>query len=93
MRQVFPGEKLPDGTPVSQDPSLDVGWNRDTGWMQIITQVSVQRLRDILAAVENDELPMEGDLVAICVDFERVDANKLIRTVRRARDAAFGVDE
>lgn len=57
-----------------------VGWSRDTGHVQIAT-VDPQK-----------EARFDGS-AGYYVDLDRDGINRLIRTLRRARDQAFGKDE
>lgn len=97
-------EPLGDGQYVEDSPVLMVGWNRpeDSG---LPTQGSLRfdmhvSTTEIMRVAEMIQRMKEDGTVAIPAEWEfstttinRVEANKAIRIIRRARDAAFEADE
>lgn len=62
--------------------SIELGWGREASYVQLGTVMldgAEQRLRDVTR---------DG----MYVQLDRAGINRLIRALRRARDAAFGVD-
>lgn len=62
--------------------SIEVGWGRDSGHVQlgtIVLDVADQRVKDVTR---------DG----MYVQLDRDGINRLIRSLRKARDAAFGSD-
>lgn len=85
-----PGDPIPDGCTVREDPSLDLNWNREAGWVQVSIEMTAAQW-----IVNADEL-RDGNVShrAIYTDvLTRQEINHMIRTLRRARDAAYGSDE
>lgn len=68
-------------------PIVDVRWNREGGYVQIVTKAE-----DPFGgrAIEDEGVHY---LDGFYVDLDRQAINKLIRNLRRARDQAFGRDE
>lgn len=83
---------LEEGEVLREDPSLEVTWNRDAGWVQ----VSYVAPNEFWDQFQKDHIPgPHGDgyqSVATPV-LTRKEINDMIRTLRRARDAAYGRDE
>jgi len=69
---------------VVQEPSLTVAWNRDMEWVQV-QLIAEPETWGFLA---EDNCPTATSNV-----LSRKELNHLIRTLRRARDAAYGSDE
>lgn len=93
MRRVEyrPDVALPEGATVREEPSLDVSWNRDGGWVQIAIDAPRdwwERFKESL-----DGSPEQHHMSAYTDVLTRKEINDLIRTLRRARDAAYGADE
>ena len=63
-------------------PWAEVGWNKDAGYVQIVTKSA--------DGIELEPTP-EGN--GWYVDLNRQQINELIRVLRRARDQAYGRDE
>ncbi len=73
------------------DPSLDLSWNKDGGWVQISIDMERAQWLDNAEDLSKDESVVAR---AIYTDaLNRGEINNLIRNLRRARDAAFGADE
>lgn len=86
--------ETPENGHVSMTPGLAVIWNREpTGYVQIGADISVDSLRNLLEAIDRGEVNTTYGFATIYVDVDRYYINALIRTVRRARNAAFGGDE
>lgn len=73
-------------------PSLDIEWAREPqGRVQVAIEFSRQQWIDITADLHNHQ---EVERRAIYTDsLDRQQINHMIKTLRRARDAAFGADE
>ena len=69
------------GDPDTSRPVTRVGWSRETGHVE-------------LATIMPDGVPLDPGPEANgwFVQLEREDINRLIRLLRKARDAAFGAD-
>lgn len=90
QREYIPGEELPTEAVITEQPSLDVTWNRDGGWVQLSIEAPRDwwgRFWDSLLAAEQSHYGVFSETLT------RQEINHLIRTLRRARDAAFGADE
>ena len=74
----------PDHNP----PAVVVGWDREAGTVQIVTRL---KLAEIWGG--DGEVKMPPAHYGFYVDLDRRGINDLIRTLRRARDSAFGRDE
>lgn len=74
-------------------PYLNIGWGRDGGYVQLGTVVpegqGQLQVRGPDGWIETDSV---GD-VGWYVQLDREGINRAIRTLRRARDVAFGRDE
>lgn len=79
------GETLP--TELGEKPVAEVGWNRETGSVQIVTKC----LNSLGERFVEDEGIHYTD--GFYVDLDRRGLNRLIVNLRRARDQAFGRDE
>lgn len=67
-----------------------VGWERNSGYVQV--GIETADGRSIAKHLTGDgETP--ADFSGLWGTLDRDGCNRLIRTVRRARDAAFGADE
>lgn len=95
-RPYRPGDPIPEGATVTEEPSLDVTWQRDSanegiGWVQ----VSIDMPRDKWFS-NIKELEADASIIGRAIYTEtlsRDELNKMIRVLRRARDQAFGADE
>lgn len=90
MHEYAPGEELHEGDIIQEQPSVDVTWNRDPGYVQI----SIEAPADYWERFEKGR--KDGGQTHYGIFSEtltRQEINHLIRTLRRARDAAFGADE
>lgn len=72
-----------NGDPVDSPPlfRVKVGWNRETGVVQIAT------------VTENEDVDPFSVEAGLHVNLDRRGINTLIRHLRHARDQAFGRDE
>jgi len=85
-----PGEKAPVGSTITEDVSLDVSWNRDAEWVQVAIEMTPEKWKELSDIAQGDGI----DHYSIYTDvLSRTEINKMIRTLRRARDAAYGADE
>lgn len=84
---------------------VHIGWDR-SGWVQIGIDVSIGELRHMLTAAETEaaaearklaamgELDVEAFTFRVHSDvLDRAEVNASVRTLRRARNAAYGADE
>lgn len=76
---------------------VEVGWNRETGHMQIVTKcVHSADESPITPPDVTSETRSSGTIHytdGFYVDLDRSGINRLIQNLRRARDQAFGRDE
>lgn len=83
-----PGAWVPSHKPATRDAELAVGWHRDS-WVQV--SIEGDRAYFEMAAGYPDA---EDDRTSVYTPpLGRDEINKLIRTLRRARDQVFGRDE
>jgi len=69
-------------------PLVDVRWNRDGEYVQIVTKET-----DAHGGRLVGDAPETHYTDGLYVDLDRNAINRLIRNLRRARDQAFGRDE
>lgn len=87
---------LNDDQRLFEQPSLDVIWNREAGWVQVLFEAPAEWFRKAMEEQAWKADPEEGHPMPYGVGTEpltREQINNLIRTLRRARNAAFGADE
>ncbi len=90
MRVYQPGEILAEGEKIREKPSLDDNWRRDPGWVQLSIEAPADWWDQFAEGRDN----VEQSHYAVFTDIlTREELNNLIRTLRRARNAAFGEDE
>jgi hypothetical protein len=92
---IDPGDSgHPVGTEIEKHPSaIHVGWNR-AGWVQLSLEADPSYFRFV--ADNPDGAPFDDGsqgTSAYSPVLNRVEINKLIRALRRARDQAYGRDE
>lgn len=83
---------VPEGGSMRAESGLAVHWNPSMR-MQISATVHVDTLRGILKSIDEGEMETSDGYYGIYMDVSRYEANQLIKTVRRARNATFGSDE
>lgn len=90
LRDFIPGEILAKDEVLYEEPSLDVAWNRDAGWVQIGIDAPKDWWDRFFEGYRD-----HGDTpYAVYTEtLTRQQINKMIATLRRARDAAYGRDE
>jgi hypothetical protein len=99
-----PGMPKGDSYALTRKPNLEVYWSRSSefselrrfdedeeGNVQIMLDLDKTEVLDLAARFETD--PDMVATAAITGKLSRYQINKLIKTLRRARDAAFGTDE
>jgi hypothetical protein len=89
-RPYAPGEILSAGETLEEQPSVDVTWRRDPGWVQVSVEASADwwdRFQKSRERVEQSHFGVFSEVMS------RQEINHMIRTLRRARDAAYGSDE
>lgn len=93
ITEYYPGQPVEGDDKVFEDPSLDVTWNRDGGWVQMALYAPVDWWKRFMVVFGEG-----GDTTAVAQAaytdvLTRSEINNLIKTLRRARDAAYGADE
>jgi hypothetical protein len=97
VTDVYPGGPPPEGWSVLIEPSLKVHWTRQhdevlgAGNVQISLDVDRLDLLRSAREVEQDDAITKRGIYTGSLD--RAELNHLIRTLKRARDAAYGKDE
>jgi len=95
VTDTYTGGEPPAGWTVVHEPSLHVHWDRQEARRAGHVQVSLDLDRfDVLrtaAEVEQDGAITKRGIFTGALD--RAELNHLIRTLKRARDAAYGKDE
>lgn len=88
-----PGMDVPVDSTLHEQPSLDVMWNRDGGWVQIGFNAPREWWEDLAETYDEEHSPGVQDWSAWTDVLSRQEINHMIRTLRRARDLAYGKDE
>jgi hypothetical protein len=91
-KEFHPGDPtIPSGATITEETSLDIKWNRDVGWVQMCMVVPREKWMSMVDEVKEHE---NAQSLSVYVDtLSRHEINTMIKTLRRARDAAFGADE
>ncbi|QGZ16705.1 hypothetical protein PBI_DEWDROP_57 [Microbacterium phage Dewdrop] len=95
--EYHPGvEALSDDERIYEQQSLDVVWHRDGGWVQLQIEAPPEWFEKALdeqawKSDPNAGPPMHQAVLTGVLDRRQI--NHLIKTLRRARDAAYGADE
>lgn len=85
------------GTPnerhvADDDICAHVGWNR-AGWVQTSLSMSHERFSNLAESHAKGEFGVGGETVDVFSDvLDRAQINKMINTLRKARDQAYGKD-
>lgn len=88
--ELHPDADVPKGAIVTEQPSLDVHWNRDGEYVQLAIDAPRTYWQRFLESYEGSP---EATRFGVFTDrLTRSELNHLIRTLRRARDAAYGAD-
>lgn len=82
------GDQHPAGPDDQRVPVVEVLWNREGGYVQIVSKAT-----DPHGGRYVGESPDTHFTDGMYVDLDRRGINQLIRNLRRARDQAFGRDE
>ena len=90
-RPWHPGEPVPEGKKLFEQPSLDVSWNKDAEWVQIAFSAPRDWWENFFASHKDDTMALSYS--AFTDVMSRQELNHMIRTLRRARDTAYGSDE
>lgn len=94
MKRYTPGDDLPEGSTVHEEPSLEVSWNRDGEWVQVAFVAPREWFEKALAdTAEHVDPHGPAIFTAYTNVLTRAELNHMIRTLRRARDTAYGADE
>lgn len=84
---------IPETATTSVMPSLDLYWNRNLGEVQLSFAAPKEWFRSaLLPDLLGDAVPADRELAVYSEPLSRGQINHMIRTLRRARDAAFGAD-
>lgn len=79
------------------EPELNVSWTRAAdhgmGLVQVSLLLPVAYVKHLAADLANPERPEPSGIGAFSPALNRDEMNRLIRTLRRARDQAYGQDE
>lgn len=86
-----PGDPQPEGTVLREEPSLDVYWNRDGEWVQVAIDAPTDWWDRFWKDKQENKLITASSVFVEALS--RQEINHMIRTLRRARDAAYGSDE
>lgn len=89
-RRYEPGEKLSSSDRLIEESSLDVHWQRDM-WVQISLDIPRDKWIERAKEVESDKERISTAMYTETLTRDEI--NKMIRTLRKARDQAFGADE
>lgn len=90
VREFDPDKPLAADEVIREQQSVDLAWNRDAGWVQLVIEAPA----DWWQRVHSDASWEGSDVRSVASEpLTRQQINHLIRTLRRARDAAFGADE
>lgn len=82
-----PGAWVPDA-PITRDAELAVGWLKDS-WIQLSIEGEPSYFRMAAESIDGED----GRTSVYTPPLSRDEVNKLIRSLRRARDQVFGRDE
>lgn len=88
---LYHGGPIPGGSNLVHDADVDVAWDRDGEVVQIGFTLSRERWLEVA-----DMLREQPDITAhaeYTAPVSRAEINHTIRTLKRARDAAYGADE
>lgn len=83
--------EVPEGGHISYSPGVELHWSREYGNVQLSVEFPAEQwIVNAEQLKEDPDIKMRG----IFTDgLSRREINDLIRTLRRARDAAYGKDE
>lgn len=90
----MPRERIQHGNLESDGwtwPSLDVEWQRDAAHVQVAIEFDRDRWATIAKELAEDKAVSHKAIYTSSLS--RPEINNMIRTLRRARDAAYGGDE
>lgn len=91
-RQYFPDDvSIPKDAVITEDISMDVTWNRDAGWVQMSLDIPRKKWEENYQFIAQETSISSRALYTDILT--RTEINNLIKTLRRARDAAYGADE
>ena len=82
---------VPEGGSIDTTPKVELNWSREHEHVQISIEFSRESWISIAKELEED--PRVAAKAIYSPGLSRYEINKLIKTLRRARDAAFGADE
>ena len=89
----YRGGNVPANAILREMPSVDVTWNRDSSYVQLSIEAPRDwwdRFNDTYSQANSPDLHSYAVFSEV---LDRREINHLIRTLRRARDAAYGADE
>lgn len=89
----YPGDPMPEGSVIREEPSLDLSWRREDagGWVQVGFDAPRDWWERFIASYQGS--PEQHHFAAWSAVMDRRQINHMIKTLRRARDAAYGADE
>lgn len=83
--------ELEEGQHIDYTPGVELNWSRDMGHVQL--SIEFPREQWIANAEELKNDPQVTKRAIFTDGLSRYQINKMIKTLRRARDAAHGADE
>ena len=83
---------VPEGGSIINNSGLAVHWSNAGGHLQVSATVHIDQLRAILKSIDDGEIGTSDGFYGVYVDVSRYEANNIIKTIRRARNSAFGED-
>lgn len=78
-----------DPPPLSRTPIVDVRWSKEGEYVQVVSRMYEAETM----ATRPEDSPRPLYEFGLYVDLDRRAINRLIQSLRRARDQAFGRDE
>lgn len=91
VSEYTPDTPVRSGEYLVEDPSMDIDWNRDHGYVQVSIDMPRETWIERAKSIEDDSQIIKSAVYTNTLT--RKEINHMIRTLRRARDAAFGRDE
>lgn len=92
-QEYFPGTPfLSEDERIYEQQSLDIVWNAQGGWVQLSIEAPTEWFQRALDPKDWGDTPPLSQSIAT-ETLTRQQINQMIKTLRRARNAVFGVDE
>lgn len=86
----YEGGPVSEGETIRQDPSFEISWSKESSHVQVSIDFSREQWLQIAEGLEKD--PDVTKSAIYTGTWSRDDINRAIRTLRKARDQAFGED-